>query len=213
VIYLSGAVLPELAGRDDAGYMLTPLIGNRPDLANPPTLWAHDTGAFREPPEAWTIERQIAYHNRVHRRYLPYRATNLFVTAPDVFGDGRRGWIRSFTTAIPLRYLGWRVAIVAQPGTPLLEDAKLFDLLDCLFLGGPDEWQSSDEAYWLIRQARARAKWVHKGRANSWEAIEGCLKRGIDSCDGTYLAYGPRKNLPHLERWLRRARAQPPLFT
>lgn len=42
---------------------------------------------------------------------------------------------------------------------------------------------------------------VHFGRVSSWEHVEAAANRGANSADGTFLTFGPDKNLPKAEYW------------
>jgi hypothetical protein len=50
------------------------------------------------------------------------------------------------------------------------------------------------------------------GRVNSLRRLRLAARDGYDSVDGTFLAFGPDKNLPRLLAYLRRA-TEPTLFT
>jgi hypothetical protein len=43
---------------------------------------------------------------------------------------------------------------------------------------------------------------AHRSRVNSLTRLRYAVSIGCDSVDGTYLAYGPDRNLPALLRWL-----------
>jgi hypothetical protein len=98
-----------------------------------------------------------------------------------------------------IREIGYRAALVGQDGMEHLDVP--WDEFDCLFVGGSTEWKLGAGAEILIREAKRRGKWVHIGRVNSRKRY---LKFAdlADSCDGTYLTFGPDVNLPKLLRWL-----------
>jgi hypothetical protein len=54
-----------------------------------------------------------------------------------------------------------------------------------------------------IHPAKAHGKHVHMGRVNSERRFKYAASIGCDSCDGTFLTYGPDVNLPRLMAWLR----------
>ena len=62
----------------DLGWMLTPMMGNKPDLSA--TWWGADTGCFANP---------AAYDEDSYLRWLDARPrhTCLFATAPDAVAD------------------------------------------------------------------------------------------------------------------------------
>lgn len=194
MIWLSGAIRPELAGHADAGWMMTPMMGNKPDLSA--TWWAADTGCFSQPVRhddgrylAWLAERR------------PWRDTCLFATAPDVVGDAAATWARSASLLPAIRSLGYRAALVAQNG---IHDGPVpWDAFDVLFVGGDDAFKLRDERTWaLVREASRRGKWCHMGRVNSRRRYDAARVGGYHSGDGTLLAFGPDTNMPKLRRWL-----------
>lgn len=160
----------------------------------------------------------------------------LFAVAPDVVGDHYATVNRATPWLARIRALGLPAAFVAQNGcTP---NNVLWDTFDVLFLGGSAEcvpcgwvrpalafrttfcphclgklaeWKLSAAARSMTAAAKARGKWVHMGRVNSYKRLAYAASIGVDSADGTYLAFGPDKNLPKLESWLRRLN-QPDLF-
>jgi hypothetical protein len=124
-----------------------------------------------------------------------------FATAPDVVGDAEATLKRSLPWMEPIRSLGVPAALVAQDG---LETMTVpWDEFDALFIGGSTSWKLGPHAAALITQARERGKWVHMGRVNSRRRFRVAWLSGCDSADGTYLTYGPDKNLPILIGWLR----------
>ena len=124
----------------------------------------------------------------------------LFATAPDVLGDAAATLERSAPMLPAIRELGYKVALVAQDG---LEELDVpWDSFDVLFLGGSTEWKLGEAAERLTREARARGKGVHMGRVNSRKRLRIAASWGCTSADGTYLTFGPEKNLPKLLGWL-----------
>lgn len=130
----------------------------------------------------------------------------LFATAPDVVGDAAATLTRSAPFLPVIRRLGLPAALVAQDG---LESLSVpWGDFDVLFLGGSTQWKLSAAAADLTAQARARGRRVHMGRVNSWQRWQVADAFGCDTCDGTFLAFGPDQLLPHVLRWT----AQPALF-
>lgn len=159
--YYSGAVRQSILGlRPDLGLMLTPMMGNAPDLTR--VKWCADTGCFSQP-EKHDDER---YLNWLDRRP---RETNVFATAPDVVADAQATWKRSQPMLWRIRELGYNAALVAQDG---IEDMRLsWDSFDAIFIGGSTAWKLGPIAFDFGREARGRGKHVHWGRVNSVRAV------------------------------------------
>lgn len=204
MIWLSGAVRPEVAGHERAGWMLTPMMGNRPELSD--TWWAADTGCFSQPMRhddaaylAWLVERQ-AFAGRC-----------LFATAPDVVGDAAATWKRSRAVLSVIRALGFRAALVAQNG--IHDGIVPWGAFDCLFVGGDDQFKLGDERTWaLVAEAKRQGVWTHMGRVNSRRRYDAARAGGYDSADGTYLAFGPDVLWPKVSAWLSQRQAVLPLW-
>jgi hypothetical protein len=183
--------------------MLTPQMGNMPDLAR--TWHAFDPGTFQNKVryERSTYAALLRKHERARHRCL-------FAAAPDVWGDGTATLDLAGPELATIRELGYRAALVLQPGiTPALLDSFGWGRIDAVFVGGPDEWQDSAVVQALVTEAHRRGKWAHRGRVNSHRRLSISRARGFDSADGTYLKYGPDVNLPKLLMWLERVRSQP----
>jgi hypothetical protein len=135
--------------------------------------------------------------------------TCVFAVAPDVVGDAQATLDRSLPWLPKIRALGYPAAFVAQDG---LEDLEVpWDEFDCLFIGGTTTWKLNPHARALVREAKARGKWVHMGRVNSERRWRYADAIGCDSVDGTYLTFGPDTNLPKLLAWTRN-NDQPGMF-
>ena len=132
-------------------------------------------------------------------KHQPIADRVLFVVAPDVVGDARATFERSTPFLPIIRDLSFPAAYVAQDGQEDFEPP--WDDFDVLFIGGTTDWKLGPHATRLIRQAKARDKWVHAGRVNSRRRFAHFELLGADSCDGTYLAFGPDVNLPHVLHW------------
>jgi len=74
--------------------------------------------------------------------------------------------------------------------------------MDAMFIGGTTSWKLGPAAAGLAAQARRRGLWVHLGRVNSLRRMRYAQAIGCHSVDGTFLAFGPDRNLPTLLRWL-----------
>lgn len=186
------------------GQMCTPAEGRQPLTAHDdePVWFAADNGCYggRFPgADRWLAWLTKLVAGREHRC--------LFAVAPDIFqpdlGD-RMGWTslmwsRRFLGDI--RSLGVPAAIVAQNGlTPELL-APYWGEFDVLFIGGTTEWKIGPHAHRLAIAAKERGMFVHMGRVNSARRWRRAEVFECDSCDGTFLAFGPDTNLPRLAAW------------
>lgn len=195
MLYLSGCIRPDLPA------MITPQMGNRlPDNVT----WAADNGCFSAPHKF----NALVYIGWLARyQYAADRC--LFATMPDVVGDARATLKQMQPWPRILRALGYKAALVAQDG---LEDLTVpWDEFDVLFVGGSTDWKLGDAATALIREAKGREKWVHAGRVNSLRRLRHVQWQGADSADGTFVAFGPDKNIPRMKRWLDAIELQPRL--
>jgi hypothetical protein len=221
--YLTGASNPLVRaaqeGRENLGLLVQP--GTSGYLAEAPAWgrWAADNGCYGEgrkgvelDVDGWLkwVEAIAATPELVQ--------TCLFVVIPDVLewrtddagrfypvGNAAATLERSARLLPIVRKLGLPAALVAQDGLEALEVP--WDTFDALFIGGSDGWKLSAAAGELCAEARRRGKWVHLGRVNSWKRLAIARALHADSADGTFLAYGPSKNLPQLLGWLDRLEA------
>lgn len=176
------------------GYIDTPAQGNKRPAA---VAWCADNGCFGKGypgDEEW-----FAWLER-NKGDAP---TCLFAVAPDVVGDAAATLERSTPWFAPIRALGYPVALVAQDGLESL--AIPWDDFDVLFIGGTTAWKLGAYARVVIHEAKRRGKWIHMGRVNSEKRYRYAHALGCDSADGTFLVFGPDKNLPRLKTWLRSA--------
>lgn len=204
MIYLSGTAnykLLDILIERGVGLMAQPATGYERMLPRFRT-WAADNGCFSQGPR-FSLAAYLAWLERLQ----PYAATCLFAVAPDVMGDAVATWQRSYEPLLLIREMRYRAALVAQDG---FEDmTPEWDAFDALFIGGTTEWKLSRYAWDAAREARARGKWVHMGRVNSGRRITTARLMGCDSADGTYLAFGPDKNIGKLAGWLRQMEQTP----
>jgi hypothetical protein len=177
------------------GQMATPLSGNRLEPGIP---WALDNGCFSN---QWSEVRW----RRALKRNVDVPGC-LFAVVPDVVADAEATdalWTR---WAPVVRGHGYPAAYVLQNGCGRIPaDA------DAVFTGGDTAWKLGPSARRLVEVAKARGLWCHMGRVNSLRRLRLAAQDGYDSVDGTFLAFGPDKNLPRLLAYLRRA-AEPSLF-
>lgn len=173
------------------GYIDTPAQGNkRPG----DVTWCADNGCFSD---KWDEDKWwsflVANANRSD--------TCQFAVAPDVVGDAQKSHARSWPWLRKIRDLGYPVAYVAQDGLERL--TVPWGDFDVLFIGGTTEWKLGPHARRLITEAKVHGKWVHMGRVNSERRYRYAAAVGCDSADGTYLTFGPNRNLPNLLAWIR----------
>jgi hypothetical protein len=135
--------------------------------------------------------------------------TCLFATAPDVVGDAAATLQHSRPWLQRIRGLGYPAALVAQDG--LEHQPVPWDEFDVLFIGGSTAWKLGTAARALVQEAKGRGKHVHCGRVNSLKRLRYMDAIGCDTVDGTYLVFGPEKNLGRLRGWLSQLETQPEL--
>lgn len=202
MIYLSGCVTQtQLANpRPDLGLMLQPGMGNVVDGRFQP--WAADNGCYAQG-ERFQAGDWLEWLAGLRR----YRERCLFAVAPDVIGHAEATCERSRPYLATIRQLGYRAAYVAQNGQERFDPP--WSEFDCLFVGGTDWWKFSEPAYQLVTEAKARGKWTHQGRVNSLRRLIACQVSAFDSADGTFVAFGPDRNLPQVYDWLDTLQANP----
>lgn len=166
-------------------------------------IWAADTGCFAHP-HTFRLDKYLAWL----WRNLPYVEWCLFATAPDVFGDGQETLHRAIPALPAIRFLGYKAALVLQPGIMISDIC--WDALDAVFLGGPNEWQHSQEAQNIMREARNQQKHIHIGRVNSMKRFR-YAQAFADSADGTHVAFKPTKGIAEVAEWMNTVQRQPML--
>lgn len=198
MIYLSGCWSAWVESQS-RGYPLGVLV--TPDTGVPTTIrgrpWAADNACFNRG-EKFDRWRWLTWLTGLSNQGC------LFAACPDVVGDWKATWDRACPEFDVVRMLGFRAAVVAQDG---MESATVaWDRFDALFIGGSTAWKESAHAARLCKTAREQGKWVHMGRVNSMRRLRIAEEFGCDSVDGTFLAFGPKTNLPRLLNWLRHCR-------
>ncbi|WP_213006096.1 hypothetical protein [Paractinoplanes toevensis] len=169
----------------------TPAAGNR---VEPAVDWIADNSAFTGRYPGDTAYLQWLCRRREHRGRCA------FATAPDVVADSAATLSRSLPMLSRIRAAGYRAALVAQDG--MTAAAIHFPEIDVLFLGGTTGWKLGAAAADLVAAAHAHGVRTHMGRVNSLRRLRYADSIGCHSVDGTYLTYGPSRNLPHLPDWL-----------
>ncbi|HEY7417691.1 MAG TPA: hypothetical protein VH593_21090 [Ktedonobacteraceae bacterium] len=177
----------------NAGFMLTPRIGNKMPESY---LWAADNGCFSAGDKFDLAKFLVWLEEHDNQEKC------LFATAPDVLTDAKATLKRSLPVLGQIRDLGYAAAFVGQDGATV--DDIPWDDMDCLFIGGSTDWKLSDAVRLLVDESKARGKWAHMGRVNSWKRIKLAANWGCDSVDGTLLCFGMDTHLPSLRKWLER---------
>lgn len=196
MIYLSGCINPHLP--NSVGVILTPMGGHKlPENR----IWASDTGCFAKP------------NNHSDTKYLAWLAKHrenahrcLFATAPDVWGNAEATFSRAIPMLEPIRQLGYKAALVVQDGMTV--ETIPWEKIDAVFIGGTNPWRASNEVIAICKQAKSLGLWLHMGRVNSLRRMRTAVALGCDSTDGTFVAFGPDKNIPRLQRMLELLDAQ-----
>ncbi|MCA1220203.1 hypothetical protein [Streptomyces sp. 8L] len=185
------------------GCMTTPAQGNRiPDGA----MYACDNGKFGK---GWPgADAWFDWLERTVTRYGSDRC--LWAVAPDKPCDAAGTLDESLPWLARIRALQVPAAFAAQDGCDLL--GLPWDEFDVLFLAGSTGWKIGPVAARLCEEARTRGKAVHMGRVNSLRRLRIAEDVGCETVDGTFLAFGPDKNLARLRGWLNEIDSRPSLF-
>lgn len=227
--------VPAMLTRPDLAMIVTPKQGNR---LPPGVIWCADNGCGPGKNGVGAgypgDEGYLAFLAGLADR----QGDCLFATAPDVVGDAAATLARSRPMFAKIRAAGYAVALVAQEGLDQLDVPwDEFDWL--FIGGGQEcrpcswqvpldwprvknqpvrcpacgarvtEWKMGPEAAGLVAEAGRRGKLVHFGRVNSFTRLAYAQEIGCDTADGTYLTFGPGKNLPKLLSWLDRVNGSP----
>jgi len=168
------------------GTLINPCAGNDPDsLVLVPERWAMDNYAYSGFDCAAFMDMLRAFQGR---------KGCLFVSAPDVVGDGPetlKAW--PFWSAV-IRAVGFRPALVLQDG--MVADEIPWSTVAAVFVGGTTAWKLGPQAASLVGMARARGLWAHMGRVNSWERISYAARIGCLSFDGGQYSMFPDRRIP-----------------
>lgn len=193
MLYFATPSTPRIRDAMNAGHLgciTTPAQGNKiPAQA----VWIADNGRFGKGwPGELAFEAWLA-------SLRPIRDRCTLVVAPDVPFDMAGTMRLSPRWLDRIRRMGFTPALALQNGA---EDMRLpWDDMGAAFIAGDTAWKLSPAAAWLTREARTRGKHVHMGRVSSLKRIRYAHGSGCDSCDGTYLRFGPDKNLAILMGW------------
>lgn len=213
MIYFANPSTPavrEAMARGQVAAILTPAQGNR---LPPDVQWCADNGCGPgkdgQPGSGYPGDR--AYLEWLSHMSAQGGRRCLFATAPDVLGDARATLARSAAFVSKIRcWFGLPVALVAQDGLEHLDVPWRW--FDVLFIGGSTAWKLGPVPRRLAAEAHLRGKRVHMGRVNSLRRLRYADAIGCDSADGTYVSFGPDRNLPEVLGWLRRIDTEMPLW-
>jgi len=195
--------------RPGLGVLITPNTGQYVNHVNDYSAFAVDNGCYSE--HTGKCEFKPAEFRKLLKDLKPEAHKAMFVTAPDVVGDWEATRKRSEPWLGEIREAGFPVAWVAQNGIENNQGEIPWDDFDVLFIGGSTEWKrgfdskggTNSEFVKMLKEAHKRKKPVHFGRINSWKSLDTVgYGLGASSVDGTYLAFGPEKNLPKLLDWV-----------
>lgn len=171
------------------GCMATPANGL---TVEPGWAWAADNDRYNRR-HNWQASTWL----RFLERHTPVAGTCRFAAVPDQVADPDET-DRLWNIWQPVvTELGYPPAYVAQDGCT----EPPWDELAVLFIGGSTDWKKSPDAWALAATAQTRGVPVHWGRVNSRRRFAMAALNG-DTADGTFLAFGPDKNLPRLVGWL-----------
>lgn len=220
MFYFGTASGPRVCDAMDVGLLgqiVTPAAGNR---VRKGVEWVADNGIYSN-----AYPGNDGYLGWLEQR-AEHRALCRFAVAPDVVADHDATMARSAPMLEPIRATVGAVAVCAQNGaTPANLPWGSFDALflagivecvrcgrvpalselpltQCTCGGLMREWKLGPAAAAVTREARRRGVWVHMGRVNSFRRLQHAAAIGCHSADGTYLAFGPDKNLDLLLGWL-----------
>ena len=151
-------------------------------------IWAADNGCFssRWDKEIWL--RWLKSFDKPH--------TALFATVPDIVADHEKTLERWREYAPIVKGLGYKAAFVLQDGATI--DTIPWTETDYLFIGGTTEFKLSEQARQICFEAQLRDIQIHMGRVNSKKRLLLAKSWGVDTADGTYIAFGPDVNTPKL---------------
>lgn len=183
--------ISDLMTRHVIGAIATPMQYNR---ISEEWNWCADNGCFGKgyPGDAG----YLAWLDKMK----PLAGRCAFATAPDVIADAAATLKRSRPFLSEIRGRGFPAAFIGQDGQ---EDLPVpWSEFDAFFIGGSTEWKLGEAAAHLAGEARSRGKWVHMGRVNSKKRLVYADEIGCHSADGTFLVFGPEKNIPRLLKWL-----------
>lgn len=189
--YLSGVVYVPVGKWEHGGYMLTPEMGNAPDLSG--VVWAADNGCYTAG-DRFSVKKWLRFLKKWQGQ-----GNCCFAVAPDVPFNMKETLKQSLPYMDSIRNLGYPAALAIQNG---VEHCSLcWDDFDAIFIAGDKEFKTSRIARGICEQAVTRGKHIHIARRNSCRALQEAQGMYADTCDGTYLRFGPDKNWPKMQAW------------
>lgn len=199
--YLSGVAnktLAAVAFANDIGILVTPDTRQYEAFISDYPGWALDNGCFNHPDRS--VEDMLKFLAGLSRKDA------FFFPAPDVVGDAVKTIERSLSVLPQIRALGFKAAYVIQNG---IENTTIpWDDLDAIFIGGDTAFKLGPQAEAITREAKARGKWVHMGRVNSYKRLKIANDWGCDSADGTYLRFTGLSGVATIVKWMEKLRAE-----
>ena len=212
--YISGKHSADIAQRakerGDIGLLITPLIPSYVNHTSDYPFIAVDNGVFSKatpfsPENFKSLVSKLATDDTLRNK-------TLFVVAPDVVGDAAATLQKFPSWAQWIHEKDLPVALAAQDGLEDMLEQMPWKDIDVLFIGGSTEWKTGElsmkqRAKWaqLFMETQRHGIPIHMGRVNTNERIAGVAQLvGASTVDGTFLAFGPDKNLPKLEAMLDR---------
>jgi len=192
VIYFATPSTEQIRAAITAGVLACMAGPRQGNTIQPGWTWAADNDRYNTG-DNWRASTWLA----ALERNRPVADDCLFAAVPDQVGDHHetdRLWRIWAPVVVDL---GYPPAYVAQDGCT----DPPWDDLAVLFVGGTTAWKVGPDAWQLTIAARQRGVPVHWGRVNSRRRFAMAALTG-DTCDGTYLAYAPDRNLLRLTGWL-----------
>jgi hypothetical protein len=168
-------------------------------------VWAADNGCFN----AKTFVGEQAWFEWLTQNQ-GQRSSCLFASLPDVVGSHDDTLTRSAKWFSPVTDLGYRPAFVIQDGATI--ESIPWGELGAVFIGGSTEFKLSNQARDIVQYAKSKSLHVHMGRVNSFRRFRYAQSIGVDTVDGTYIAFGPDINAPIVLRWSAQLNSQASLF-
>jgi hypothetical protein len=184
------------------GFMANPGSYYTPDTIRSMGVWAADNGCFNE---QWDPDHWLDWLHKM--RDVP---GCLFAVVPDKVADAEVTRQMFSDWAALVTDLGYRPAYVAQNGATCASIP--WDDIACVFIGGDTDWKLGHQAEAITRHAKQLGKWVHMGRVNSLRRMRIAESWGVDSCDGTFLKFGPDINIRRLTAMLNDVNTAPSLL-
>jgi hypothetical protein len=170
------------------GLMLTPFSQRNSNNSPYQWNWAADNGCFASKWDENTWVNWLKSFENTQKA--------LFATVPDVVANHAETLKRWGQYNVLVSSLGYKPAFVLQDGASI--DDIPWEDMGCLFIGGSTDFKLSLKTKFFCAEAKARSIWIHMGRVNSLKRMLLAREWGVDSVDGTYLAFGPDVNTPKL---------------